>query len=1072
MRLFFMMVSVCFAIGAVAQADGIASIEQSISQKKFREAENTLHHITTNLFESGEVDSLVDYIFYTGKIKAAEGNVSGGNDAVVRFIRQLQRANPSAATMKQAHIEAGEYYGFTGNNTKGYQSNTTAFEYAQKANSTPSQLALIQNNLATFAQRMGQVTLMKSHQYKSLQYLKSDAHPDFITMYIAQNGLGSAMYYESKLDSATYFFEEAIRTLEKAPKDPVNQLYRPSIILNNIAGIYLQQGQSAKAIESMLKVIDRLEKFKKSPGADQKKSKVISFLYEAIDNLAGIYKDLGDLERARGLLEYSYKGKRTSLTNNDPGIFYSRILLGQLYYALRETDKAVLYLNEGISNYEKYYPEQWMALGDGYSTLAMIYDLKKMYPLAERYYNKADSLFELSMQGTYDAIYLEFLRNKAQFLAERGKQAAANMVAKRCYEYIISTDGPGSLNAFYQLLNFSKIAYIGNSFQPAFTYAVKALSLIDQKIGTAPVLADSVKLEMYKPRAILYKSLALYKLPNGREKIKSILTELDNAIEIIERRKGYVSDPENTKVILAENKELFDFVKQLNLELYKSTKDETYLNRIMSLQESALYTRIRSRLDQNDSLKYAHIPQRIRKQERALHDALKDALTAGESSQRSLDEYFTAEKNIEKFRADLKDKYPEYYEMRYESVVSSLGEIRKRIQPSTTLLRYFFIDTALYLFVGDRDNQFIVHLNSQGLERYIQQIHHSSFDTVANALVQLYSILWEPAALHIRHQHIIVIPDEILFNLNLEILTPHRIRSYRELAVKSLLANYTFSYHYSIFLLRQKTKPENAMPVFAGYAPGFSDKLKNNYLKTVTDSFSMDQQYLKLLPQPFTTSLLNRLQDIFKGKTFLEADCTRETFINSAGNHRIIHVATHAFSNNIYPQYSKLIFAKNDPGANNELLVSDIYGCNLTSDLTVLSACETGKPGYEDGEGMISLAHAFHYSGSKSLLTGLWKIDEKSSAILLESFYKHLRKGMAKDDALRQAKLDYLADQNGRMLAPEYWAGLVIIGDTAPITLPRQGIGLWWWIAIGIAGVVLLAWMFKLWKNRRDKSRE
>ena len=59
----------------------------------------------------------------------------------------------------------------------------------------------------------------------------------------------------------------------------------------------------------------------------------------------------------------------------------------------------------------------------------------------------------------------------------------------------------------------------------------------------------------------------------------------------------------------------------------------------------------------------------------------------------------------------------------------------------------------------------------------------------------------------------------------------------------------------------------------------------------------------------------------------------------------------------IIQRFSRLIFAKNTSEENedNSLFVDDIYNCNLTSNLAVLTACESGKPGYQDGEGMIRL---------------------------------------------------------------------------------------------------------------------
>src|SRR5690606_2658410 len=111
----------------------------------------------------------------------------------------------------------------------------------------------------------------------------------------------------------------------------------------------------------------------------------------------------------------------------------------------------------------------------------------------------------------------------------------------------------------------------------------------------------------------------------------------------------------------------------------------------------------------------------------------------------------------------------------------------------------------------------------------------------------------------------------------------------------------------------------------------------------------------------------------------------------------------------------------------------DIYNMDLISDLSVLTACESGKSGYQHGEGMVSMAHAFNYAGSRSIMTGMWKLDEQATAMITEYFYTNVRKGLPKDDALRQAKLRYLQHAEGRMLSPVYWAGLVIMGDMVPV---------------------------------------
>ena len=182
-------------------------------------------------------------------------------------------------------------------------------------------------------------------------------------------------------------------------------------------------------------------------------------------------------------------------------------------------------------------------------------------------------------------------------------------------------------------------------------------------------------------------------------------------------------------------------------------------------------------------------------------------------------------------------------------------------------------------------------------------------------------------------------------------------------------------------------------------------------------------------------------------------------FKNEANEHKIIHIGTHAQSNNVSPELSRLIFAKDVTNDDNSLYTYEIYNQNLNSNLAILTACETGKPTYQSGEGMISLAHAFNYAGSESILTSLWKIDEQASTKIIGSFYKNIKKGWSQDKALQQAKLDYIASAEGRTIAPQYWAGLVLIGDTSPIDLNTSSHFIFW--VLGVLVIFLIVFFVK-----------
>ncbi len=125
--------------------------------------------------------------------------------------------------------------------------------------------------------------------------------------------------------------------------------------------------------------------------------------------------------------------------------------------------------------------------------------------------------------------------------------------------------------------------------------------------------------------------------------------------------------------------------------------------------------------------------------------------------------------------------------------------------------------------------------------------------------------------------------------------------------------------------------------------------------------------------------------------------------------------------------------------------------------MVVLSACETGIGEYQRGEGILSLARGFLFAGAGSIVTTLWSIDDRASSQIVEAFYTNLKAGQKKDEALRNAKLAYLAKYRGSNRAhPLFWAAFVPVGRMD--ALPSHDYTLWFWLtglALFISGVVI-----------------
>lgn len=78
--------------------------------------------------------------------------------------------------------------------------------------------------------------------------------------------------------------------------------------------------------------------------------------------------------------------------------------------------------------------------------------------------------------------------------------------------------------------------------------------------------------------------------------------------------------------------------------------------------------------------------------------------------------------------------------------------------------------------------------------------------------------------------------------------------------------------------------------------------------------------------------------------------------------------------------------------------------------LVTLSACETGLGRTAGGEGLLGLQRAFQVSGARTTIASYWKVDDQTTRVLMERFYKNLaaatpEKPVGMLDALREAQL-------------------------------------------------------------------
>ncbi len=104
---------------------------------------------------------------------------------------------------------------------------------------------------------------------------------------------------------------------------------------------------------------------------------------------------------------------------------------------------------------------------------------------------------------------------------------------------------------------------------------------------------------------------------------------------------------------------------------------------------------------------------------------------------------------------------------------------------------------------------------------------------------------------------------------------------------------------------------------------------------------------------------------------------------------------------------------------------------DIPARLAVLSACETAGGRMTTGEGTLGLTAAFLSAGVPVVVSSLWPVDDRVTALIMRSFYRHLADGKPVATALRLAQLE--VGRSSRYAHPFYWSGFTVVGDGARV---------------------------------------
>ena len=843
------------------------------------------------------------------------------------------------------------------------------------------------------------------------------------------NTIGINHYFEADYDSTTYYYEKSFEIKKRIKTDS----YALAVSAYNIALVYDDLGQLDKAMELYLQAESHLLHSEKKE----------TFLSDVYVGMALIYFYSGEHTKSEVYAEKALEEGLKSYGEFNPNMTFVYTTYANILEEKGKYQEAIDLLEKNLKIRKSTYGEYHRWTCETYYDLANSYLLIKKYDQAEMYYKKAIEIGKEINSRQYLANARNFL---AQLYLNRGMHLdQAEELLLLALETNVGIYGNTSDLVAENHLQLAKL-YSKKEDEPLLlNHVEKSLKAADydindigkvigpiQAIGALTLMSDW-HFEVFENDREIKHLLESYKL-------------IDQKTALIHHTQNNFSSDRSRIDFANKYREIFEKDLGLCWLLYHETRDRKYLQKAFELSEINRNTTLLKGLQGIKYRAYGEIPQdkldveqKTKKElERIKMDIFfeKSARKPDKAFYRSLlDERITLSNRLDSIYKIFNKNYPKFKNFKGGEDLAKIEEIQSELDEDTQIITYFLGDKSLFTFNITNDS--ISLLRADIAENLVEvtndfKNHLSKREDIDELSHDLFMYLMGQQ-LERNKENIVIVADNVLNYIPFEVL---------KLSDGSFLVeNYNISYAGSVRLfleLKNEFFKYDSKNDWAGFAPTYD-------------------------PENKIMSAKNEIDDIAgltNGMKFVGNEAKKDTFLYHNQDYSVLHLAMHAKIDNENPLYNRLVFEDGD------LTSSEIYNSRSKANMVVLSACNTGFGKIEKGEGVMSMARAFHFSGIPSIVMSLWKVPDKETKTIMFDFYRFLQKGKSKSEALRLAKLSFLKkNKNTALMHPYYWSGFVINGNADPIEIGNST-PIWWWILIALLLIGAAVFIYK--KKRKS----
>ncbi len=787
--------------------------------------------------------------------------------------------------------------------------------------------------------------------------------------------------------------------------------------------------------------------------------------------LARCYSELGDNQRAIEIHEKSLNIAIKKYGEKHARLLYAFHNLGANYSDNGQNEKAIEYFLKAYEAHSSNFDEIHPNVPYFYEGIANASIQLKNYAQAEKYYQKANKI-QVALNSDHPATLSRTHYNIGRVNYHRGNYKIASeefeissQLSYKAYGSIhpvIATYYHALANSLHKEKRYAVADSIYqkslNAYNYQTAYQFKEVNQIDRLINLL--------------QAIGFYYQDQFKLFNIQEDLLKSESYFDQAIKAIEFKSTYVSpdSKNNLAKIFSET-----YIAQISNLMYSKDIPTLKINvneAVFNLAEKSKAGILLNAIQESKALEFSGIPdsllqleynlrletvalEKLRQSKMQIKDIEKDTSFLNLSNTIS-----NLNIELELLKKQFEKNYPKYYKAKYDLSTINISAVQQIIlAPNQSLIEYVTGDSNSYILLVNPDTILIHEISKDiPLDDWVEQFrngltkYHSTKGMPKSMLSrltkdyaqkgqQLYQQLIAPIAPFLN-QEVIIIPDGVLGYIPFEILLsqkPKDLSAFHNYPY--FFKDHTISYCYSATLLQEmKNRKHRKTPIkqSLSIAPFF----KGDIAATLARIDTLDLVVSRgdtLQALPFSGDEAAKIAKITSGDHWLGTEANLDNFIKKAPDYRILHLSTHGIADDKVGDYAYLAFGNsNSQNQYEKLFIRDIYNIPLNADMVVLSACKTAYGKLQRGEGIISMARAFAYAGSKSIITSHWSVDDQSTGVIMEDFYRELAKGFSKDKALQKAKLTYLENNKGLKAHPFYWAAFIGIGDMSKIDFRKN----------------------------------